>query len=120
MLPDSDMLKALHSYSSHFYAALATADDPDRGSGRAQENIDEHSMDETALLAFGILLEEAGREVLGKKGDLVFTEGVADDAGDNDEGQLGGFGGTAVGFLDTRKPSRLRREGRPTVVKTET
>lgn len=31
-------------------------------------------MDETALLAFGILLEEAGREVLGRRGDLVFTE----------------------------------------------
>jgi hypothetical protein len=31
-------------------------------------------MDETALLAFGILLEEAGREALGKAGDLVFTE----------------------------------------------
>lgn len=31
-------------------------------------------MDESALLAFGILLEEAGREVLGKRGDLVFAE----------------------------------------------
>ena len=37
--------------------------------------IDERSMDGTALLAFGILLEEASREVLGKRGDLVFTEG---------------------------------------------
>ena len=32
-------------------------------------------MDETALLAFGILLEESGREILGRTGDLVFTEG---------------------------------------------
>lgn len=31
-------------------------------------------MDETALLAFGILLEEASRDALGKRGDLVFTE----------------------------------------------
>jgi hypothetical protein len=35
-------------------------------------------MDETALLAFGILLEEAGNEVLGRRGDLVFTEGADD------------------------------------------
>ncbi|KAM7213878.1 hypothetical protein V8F06_010756 [Rhypophila decipiens] len=36
--------------------------------------LDERSMDETALLAFAILLEEAGRSSLGKTGDLVFVE----------------------------------------------
>ncbi|OAQ99820.1 hypothetical protein LLEC1_07889 [Akanthomyces lecanii] len=50
VLPESDLLKAVHGYA-----------------GR---------MDETALLAFGILLEEAGRDVLGKRGDMVFTEGI--------------------------------------------
>ena len=40
-----------------------------------EDNLDVRSMDETALLAFGILLEEAARETLGKDGDLVFTEG---------------------------------------------
>ncbi|KAI1091028.1 hypothetical protein F5B19DRAFT_503428 [Rostrohypoxylon terebratum] len=74
ILPDSDMLKAIHSYASHFYAALATSQgSPDDPTAR---NIDESSMDETALLALGILVEEAGREALGKMGDLVFTEGV--------------------------------------------
>lgn len=78
MLPDSDMLKAIHGYASHFYAALGAAA---RGPGTAESrsgsssNIDEQSMDETALLAFGILLEEAARDALGKRGDLVFTEG---------------------------------------------
>ncbi|KAI1401666.1 hypothetical protein F4819DRAFT_314661 [Hypoxylon fuscum] len=74
VLPDSDVLKAIHSYSSHFYAV---------GARRRREivgpvvrSVDERSMDETALLAFGILLEEAGRDALGRKGDLVFTEGV--------------------------------------------
>ncbi|KAI0601356.1 hypothetical protein F4775DRAFT_589574 [Biscogniauxia sp. FL1348] len=82
VLPDSDMLKAIHSYTSEFYAALAARTDsggePGRGTSRTQTagNIDERSMDETALLALGILLEEAGREVLGKRGDLVFTEGL--------------------------------------------
>jgi len=72
VLPDSDLLKALHSYTSHFYEVL--------GWRRGEEcfvgtrHIDERSMDETALLAFGILLEEAGREALGARGDLVFTE----------------------------------------------
>ncbi|KAH7401856.1 Mnd1 family-domain-containing protein [Phaeosphaeria sp. MPI-PUGE-AT-0046c] len=37
-------------------------------------------MDETALIAFGILLEETTREVLGETGDLAFTE-----AADKDE-----------------------------------
>ncbi|KAI2620316.1 hypothetical protein GGS26DRAFT_309871 [Hypomontagnella submonticulosa] len=78
VLPDSDMLKAIHSYASHFYTALAR-----RGGGSSSNsvavgrNIDERSMDETALLALGILVEEAGREALGRSGDLVFTEGVA-------------------------------------------
>jgi len=31
-------------------------------------------MDETALIAFGILLEETAREALGETGDLALTE----------------------------------------------
>jgi hypothetical protein len=33
-------------------------------------------MDETALIALGILVEESAREILGETGDLAFTEGV--------------------------------------------
>ncbi|PHH86440.1 hypothetical protein CDD83_10252 [Cordyceps sp. RAO-2017] len=73
VLPESDLLKAIHGYASRFYGALARRGNDARG-------VDECSMDETALLAFGILLEEAGREVLGRRGDLVFTE-----AADGDE-----------------------------------
>ena len=64
-LPDSDLLKALHCYTSDFYAH-ATAD---RGSG------DWRSLDETALLGLGILMEEVTRHALGQTGDLVLTEG---------------------------------------------
>lgn len=64
-LPDSDLLKAVHCYSSDFYSKATRR----RGAG------DWRSMDETALLAFGILMEEATREILGQTGDLVFTEG---------------------------------------------
>jgi hypothetical protein len=113
------MLKSIHSYSSHFYAALAMAHRPDASSGRVQKNIDEQSMDETALLAFGILLEEAGRGILGKRGDLVFTEGVEEDDGGNQHGRLGS---EAVGFLDEKSPaSGSRRKSRPTAAtKVET
>ncbi|PSS27461.1 hypothetical protein M430DRAFT_154429 [Amorphotheca resinae ATCC 22711] len=64
-LPDSDLLKALHCYASDFYSRATT----DGGSG------DWRSLDETALIALGILMEEATRDVLGETGDLVFTEG---------------------------------------------
>ena len=74
VLPETDLLKSIHKYASRFYDAMAVRQGPDCLVG--SRLADERSMDETALLAFGILLEEAGREALGKKGDLVFTEGM--------------------------------------------
>lgn len=68
-LPDSDLLKYIHSYASRFYhSATAT--------GGAK---DWKSMDETALLALGILLEETAKESLGQSGDLAFIEDERDD-----------------------------------------
>lgn len=64
-LPQSDLLKALHCYTADFYSRATD----DRGIG------DWKSLDETALIALGILLEEASLETLGESGDLVFTEG---------------------------------------------
>ncbi|OHE91480.1 membrane protein [Colletotrichum orchidophilum] len=74
-LPDSDLLKSVHTYASYFYSALGG---PKRIPSYqvGARNIDERSMDESALLALGILLEEAGRDVLGSQGDMVFTEGL--------------------------------------------
>lgn len=116
-LPDTDLVKAVHHYASHFYEALALRETDGRGPEKREEEeeetgnvgagvdrvlstsrlLDERSMDETALLAFGILLEEAGRAVLGTDGDLVFTEAAEageeedeedeEDAGDGDEWQ---------------------------------
>ena len=42
-------------------------------------------MDETALLAMGILLEEAAKEILGESGDLVFVEGDEVDSSEDYE-----------------------------------
>jgi hypothetical protein len=64
-LPESDLLKALHCYTSDFYSRAIA----DGGAG------DWKSLDETALIALGVLMEEASRDVLGQTGDLVFTEG---------------------------------------------
>lgn len=77
ILPESDMVKAVHGYASHFYEALGRrcAGEPRGDIGR----VNERSMDETAILAFGILLEEAAQYSLGKDGDFVFTEGIEDD-----------------------------------------
>ncbi|ELR05854.1 hypothetical protein GMDG_07627 [Pseudogymnoascus destructans 20631-21] len=62
-LPDSDLLKALHVYAADFYASEREA------------GADYRSLDETALLALGVLMEELCRDQLGEAGDLVFTEG---------------------------------------------
>lgn len=61
-LPDSDLLKAIHTHASDFYGAHPDAEDSFG------------SMDETALIAMGILLEEFAAERLGETGDLAFVE----------------------------------------------
>ncbi|KAM0461157.1 hypothetical protein ACHAPV_004471 [Trichoderma viride] len=91
ILPQSDLLKAIHEYSSQFYGTL----NRHQGASESGRNLDEGSMDETALLAFGILLEEAGREVLGRRGHLVFTEATHDSNDDNGVGQDWREGSTA-------------------------
>lgn len=63
--PDSDLLKAVHCYASDFYSRATL----DAGAG------DWQSLDETALMALGVLMEEVSRESLGQTGDLAFTEG---------------------------------------------
>ncbi|KAK3712593.1 hypothetical protein LTR37_009036 [Vermiconidia calcicola] len=68
-LPDSDLLKALHTYASDYYAAATGGEGKD----------DFKSLDETALLALGILLEEAAHEALGETGDLALVEAADDE-----------------------------------------
>ena len=63
-LPDSELLKAVHAYASDFYSTATN----DKG------RCDFRSLNETALLAMGILLEEAAVEVLGENGDMVLVE----------------------------------------------
>lgn len=69
-LPASDLVKAVHAYTSYFYATSVGA-----GADR-----DWCSMDETALLALGVLLEELAAGVLGETGDVALTEAEHVDA----------------------------------------
>ncbi|KAK7542377.1 uncharacterized protein J3D65DRAFT_664763 [Phyllosticta citribraziliensis] len=64
-LPESDLVKALHAYTSDYYNASYGED----------SRVDYRSMDETALLAMAILIEEAAADLLGSTGDLAFIEG---------------------------------------------
>ncbi|KAI3342501.1 hypothetical protein F4824DRAFT_446456 [Ustulina deusta] len=109
ILPDSDMLKSIHSYASHFYGdlpAIKQVIGTETGEG-----VSERSMDETALLAFGILLEEASREALGKRGDLVFTEGIV--VGDQGAPQIEDEDADVFGFKDAARYEARGRLKRP-------
>ncbi|RJE21219.1 hypothetical protein PHISCL_06432 [Aspergillus sclerotialis] len=64
-LPSSDLLVAIHAYTADFY----------RHATRNRGRFDYESMDETALIAMGILMEEMAKESLGETGDLVLVEG---------------------------------------------
>jgi hypothetical protein len=63
-LPSGDLLSTLHAYISRLYSRTEGPD-----TEKAWK-----CMDETALIAFGILMEETAREVLGDTGDLALTE----------------------------------------------
>ena len=63
-LPDSELLKAIHAYAADFYSK----------SYGEEASVDFCSLDETALICLGILLEEMADGVLGDTGDLAFTE----------------------------------------------
>jgi hypothetical protein len=72
-LPDSDLLKAVHVYASDFYARAIAASEEDA------MDVDYNSMDGTALLAMGLLLEESCRGKMGENGQDVFVEAKGKD-----------------------------------------
>lgn len=80
-LPDSELLKEVHGYVSDYYETLNIAGSIDPEEVAGGPGVDFKSFDETALLAMGILLEEACKEALGENGDMVFSEPVRNDGG---------------------------------------
>ena len=66
-LPDGDLLKAVHQYAGDFYHKLGLGMVASRG------------MDETSLLAVGILIEESVREALGECGEGAFIDQGGED-----------------------------------------
>ena len=63
-LPDGELLGALHAYVSKLYS---------RKQKPGQRKVWK-CMDETALVALGILIEEMAKETLGETGDLALVE----------------------------------------------
>ncbi|TGO40628.1 hypothetical protein BHYA_0034g00480 [Botrytis hyacinthi] len=98
-LPDSDLLKSLHTYASDFYSR-ATAEGG---------SIDWRSMDETALIGLGILMEEASREILGETGDLTFTEGEEFNTNTLGRGRRSRTGSIVSSPLEAKRPAKRRR-----------
>ncbi|THX15531.1 hypothetical protein D6D13_02172 [Aureobasidium pullulans] len=68
-LPNSDLLKFIHRYASEFYSKATL----DKG------QLEFQSLDETALLALGILLEETAALHLGETGHFAFIEDENED-----------------------------------------
>lgn len=68
-LPSSDLLEAVHAYVANLYSRTAQP-----GTEKTFK-----CMDETALIALGILMEETTRSKLGETGDLAFTEAADPD-----------------------------------------
>lgn len=65
-LPDGELLSALHVYISKLYSRTQ-----EPGGQKAWK-----CMDETALIALGILLEESTKGILGETGDFALVEGA--------------------------------------------
>ena len=76
-LPGAELLTAIHAYVSKLYSRTTEGD--------LQPSW--KCMDETALIAFGILMEETAREILGETGDFAFIE-----AADEEEEMVLGAG----------------------------
>ncbi|KUL88518.1 hypothetical protein ZTR_05499 [Talaromyces verruculosus] len=75
-LPESDIIEAVQSYAGHFYANTTAS--------RRTEPFS--SMNGSALIAMGVLLEELGNELLGETGDMVLVE--REDGDNYDSGHL--------------------------------
>lgn len=103
-LPESDTLKALHTYVSDYYA-FAT---PNGGA------TDWRSFDGTALLALGILLEETAADALGENGDMVLVEGeeVKSEGGDDYESKTAEAGETEEEGEGSRSKSKINSKAR--------
>ena len=91
-LPDRDLLKALHAYASEYYARTTGelgAGEGGKGRGGVGKEragrLDFRSLDETALVALGVLMEELCGEALGETGDLVFTEAAGEEGSGGEE-----------------------------------
>jgi hypothetical protein len=95
-LPSSDLLSALHAYISKLYSRT-----PGPETEKAWK-----CMDETAIIALGVLLEETAKEMLGETGDLAFTE-----AADEEEERMLGMEEQEDDQEEARQSAEKRARG---------
>jgi hypothetical protein len=91
-LPTGELLSAIHAYISKLYSRTGDGADPQTWK----------CMDETALIALGILMEETAREALGETGDFAFLE-----AADEEEAETSSSGGETE---DDEKTAGMRMQ----------
>ncbi|KAF3005773.1 hypothetical protein E8E13_007244 [Curvularia kusanoi] len=94
-LPSSELLTAIHAYVSKLYSRNTEGDSLPAWK----------CMDETALIALGILMEESAREVLGETGDFAFVEA----ADDEEEKILDSQSGNAPADAETSGSEQMSR-----------
>lgn len=76
LLPDGNLLLAIHEYASEYYAR------------HSMSELSFRSLDETALLALGILLEESVDTMLGTQGERAFVQQEEPERVDRDFGPM--------------------------------
>jgi len=123
-LPDSDLLKSIHQYASDFYATVPLAEPVQArrkrneqgeliaGQPRPPRSYDYKSLDGTALIAMGILVEEMARDALGESGHLVFTEPRGGDDSTLEEAWTRDVVGSVSVRNSERSTSRARSSSR--------
>jgi hypothetical protein len=100
-LPDSDLLKAIHAYAADFYDRQFAGDSA----------VDHQSMDETALLAMGYLINEASTQILGKTGDMALVEGQLPDGEPGVEGSINGYTYEDLPSVNSQKSGQAFSQG---------
>lgn len=108
-LPDSDLLVAIFEYARQFYASIEESTEGERERGMECWG----SLNGSALIAMGILLEEMCKAELGVTSGLAMMEGARADLGMSRSGErLTIVGGRQVRDVITRKVVRSRSGSR--------
>ena len=106
-LPDGDLCAVVHEFASLYYGAMG-------------EEGDWRSMNETALLAVGVLIEETVSGLLGETGWIAFVEGEAWENEEVDVASAERAGNTSAAVRQAEKREKDSESGDDAVLTAET